>query len=395
MIRSTVSDRDTAARRHASATVGMVGAGQLARMAHQAAVSLGIHMLVLAASGDDPAVIAGAPARIGSPDDAGALAAFAAEVDVVTFDHEIVPTEHLEALVAAGHRVRPGPQALRMAQDKAHARRVFESAGLPGPAWRQVESVDDVIDFAAAHAWPVVLKAERGGYDGRGVVVADDVAAAAEVLAGGGVWIAEAHVPIARELAVVVARRPGGERVVYPVVETHQRRGMCHEAEMPADVPAGVAAAAVDLAVAVVEAIDGVGVIAVEMFLDTSGRLLINEVALRPHNSGHATIEGSVTSQFENHLRAVLDWPLGDTAMTGPVAAMVNVVGESDGAPLAPLAGALALPGARVHLYGKAARPDRKLGHVTVVGDDRTAVLDAARRAAERLVAPSEGGSDG
>ena len=271
MIRSTVTDRDTAARRHASAVVGMVGAGQLARMAHQAAVSLGVHLVVLAASGDDPAVIAGAPARIGSPDDAEALIAFATEVDVVTFDHEIVPTEHLEALVAAGHRVYPRPEALRMAQDKAHARRVFESAGLPGPAWRQVRSVDDVADFAATHTWPVVLKAERGGYDGRGVAVVHDADAARQVLDGGGAWIAEAHVPIAKELAVVVARRPGGERVTYPVVETHQRDGMCHEAEMPADIPDGVADAARDLAAAVVETIDGVGVIAVELFLDTSG----------------------------------------------------------------------------------------------------------------------------
>ena len=383
MMRSVVEDRGGASRRRASAVVGMVGGGQLARMSLQAAISLGVHLEVLAASADDPAVLAGASSRIGDPSDLGALLDLAADVDVVTFDHELVPPEHLRSLEAAGHRVHPSSEAMFLAQDKAAARGSLAALGVAIPPWEEVRTADEVASFAARHGWPVVLKAARGGYDGRGVVVAGDLSQAAATLDGNR-WVAEAHVDLAMELAVVVVRRPSGEVVAYPVVETVQEDGMCREVVMPVTGP--VAAEATSVATSLVERIDAVGVVAVELFLDIRGRVLVNELALRPHNSGHPTIEANVTSQFENHLRAVLDWPLGDTAMVGRAAAMVNVVGSGDGAVAERLPRALAVAGAHPHIYGKEDRLGRKLGHVTVVGDDPVAVLAAAREAADRLM---------
>ncbi len=363
----------------------MVGAGQLARMTQRAAIDLGVHLTVLATSDDEPAVRAGASAVLGTADDPAAIRRLAGAVDVVTLDHELVDTGALASLAAHGVAVRPSPTALRVAQDKLVARETFASLGLPGPA-HAVASDDDAVDeLGRAHDWPLVAKARTGGYDGRGVVVVADRRALDTVLARGGEWIVEQRVPIALELAVILARRPGGETAVYPVVETLQRDGICHELLMPARVPPDVAARAVDIAMRVAEGIDAVGMLAVEQFVTDDGAVLVNEIAVRPHNSGHATIEGSATSQFTNHLRAVLDWPLGDTAMTAPFAATVNVLGVdgSDVAARVPIA--LEVPGAAVHLYGKASRPGRKIGHVTVLGDDAEVALGAAREAAAAL----------
>ncbi len=368
-----------------SARVGMVGAGQLARMTQRAAIDLGVALTVLAEDADAPAAAAGAGVEAGAPDDPAALDRLAARVDVVTFDHELVDGAALARMAARGVAVRPGPAALACAQDKLLARETFARLGLPGPAHAVASDEAGVAALAAAHGWPLVAKARRGGYDGRGVAVVADEEALAAVLARGGEWIVERCVPIAVEVAVVLARRPGGETAVYPVVETLQRDGICHELVMPARVPADVAARAVEVATALADGIDAVGVCAVELFVTSDGEVLVNEIALRPHNSGHATIEGAVTSQFHNHIRAVLDWPLGDTAMRAPVAATVNVLGADDGDVAARLPAALAVPGAHVHLYGKASRPGRKLGHVTVLGDDAEAALVAARRAARAL----------
>jgi 5-(carboxyamino)imidazole ribonucleotide synthase len=379
-----------------TARVGMVGAGQLARMTHRAAIDLGIHLEVLALREDEPAPLAGAPYQLGAPEDLAAMSALAEAVDVVTLDHELVPSAHLESLARAGHVVRPGPAALRFAQDKLHARRELARLGFPVPAFVDVGDVADVVGFAEAHGWPVVLKARVGGYDGRGVEVVDDADQAATALAAGGAWLAEAMVPIATEVAVVTARRPSGGHATYPVVETVQAGGICVELVMPARIHDEAAAAAIDLADRIADAIGVVGILAVELFITPDDEVVVNEVATRPHNSGHASIEGSTTSQFVNHLRAVLDWPLGDTSMRAPVAATVNLLGGPVPTDLAErLPRALEDPRVHVHLYGKEPRPGRKIGHVTVLGDDAEEALAAARRAADRLVAPMAPNEEG
>lgn len=368
-----------------SARVGMVGAGQLARMTQRAAIDLGVHLTVLALDDTEPAVLAGAAHVLGRPDDALALAALAALVDVVTLDHELVDATALDALAARGIAVRPSATALRVAQDKLIARETFAALGLPGPEHVLADDEQGVAELAERHGWPLVAKARTGGYDGRGVELVADQDALDRVLARGGAWIVEQRADIAMEVAVLIARRPTGEHVIWPVVETLQHDGICHELVMPARIDATTARRASDLAITVAEGIDAVGVLAVEMFITHAGDVLINEIALRPHNSGHATIEGTATSQFTNHLRAVLDWPLGSTTMLAPVAVTVNVLGLDDGDVAARLPAALALDGARVHLYGKASRRGRKIGHVTVLGDDADTALATARTAADIL----------
>ena len=380
---------DVPSARPATARVGMVGGGQLARMTHAAAIDLGIDLYVLAVHPDEPAPLAGAVTRLGSPDDLEALRAFAIEVDVVTLDHELVSDAGLAALAASGHPVRPSAAALLYAKDKLHARTELAALGLPVPPFASVDTVDDVAAFAAQHGWPVVCKATRGGYDGRGVEVVDGPDAAAAVLARGGRWMVEAHVDIAVEVAVVTARRPGGEHVTYPVVETVQQDGQLVELVQPARIAPEVAARAIALGTQVAEAVDGVGIVAVELFVGPDGAITLNELALRPHNSGHATIEAATTSQFHNHLRAVLDWPLGDTSLKAPAAALVNLLGPDGPDRIAErLPEALEVSEASVHLYGKASRPGRKIGHVTVLGDDAEVALSRAREVADLLVGP-------
>lgn len=364
----------------------MIGAGQLARMTQRAAIDLAVRLEVLAAGPDDPAAAAGTHHIIGPPDDREAIRLLAARNDVLTLDHELVPNTVLQELVDEGHAVVPDPEALVYAQDKLIANTRLADAGVPIARFRPVSKVSEVEEFASQHGWPVVLKAIRMGYDGRGVEIVGTADEAGEVLATGGPWLAEEMVDLAMELAVVVARRPSGDAVTYPVVETVQVDGICHELIMPARIDESVAHRAIELALDLAGGIGAAGIVAVEMFLTTAGDLLVNEFAMRPHNSGHATIEGSVTSQFHNHLRAVLDWPLGDTSMRAPAAAMVNILGagQSDLA-MRSLPAALEVPDASIHLYGKAERRGRKIGHVTALGEDADAALDTARRAADRL----------
>jgi 5-(carboxyamino)imidazole ribonucleotide synthase len=371
--------------------VGIVGAGQLARMTYQAGISLGLTARLLAGSASESAALVGRDVALGSPSSPGDLASFAAECDVMTFDHELVDAEGLAALERDGHRIRPGAATVALVQDKRRQRAELSRHGFPGPPYRLVATPETVDAFGAASGWPVVLKAARGGYDGRGVWVVQDGAAAREVLhraAGGAGMLVERWVPIEREVAVLVARRPVGEAVVYPVVETVQVDGICHELHIPAPLSSALAATARDLGRDIAEAIGVTGILAIEMFL-TQDRLLVNELAARPHNSGHFSIEGSVTSQFENHLRAVLDWPLGETALTAPAVATVNVLGRSTDDPHARLPQALAVPGLHVHLYDKPARPGRKLGHVTATGTDPAEVRARARTGAEILAGGS------
>jgi len=378
-----------------SGRVGMVGAGQLARMTQRAAIDLGVHLTVLATHEDDPAVAAGAAHRLGRADDPAALRRLAETVDVITLDHELVDAATLATLEAQGVPVRPSARALRVAQDKLMARETFAALGIPGPAHVVASDDEGVDELGRLHGWPLVAKARTGGYDGRGVEIVADRGELDTVLARGGEWIVEQHASIAREIAVLLARRPGGQSVVYPVVETLQRDGICHELVMPARIDATVAAEAVSIALRIAEGIDAVGILAVELFVTPDGDVLVNEIAVRPHNSGHATIEGCATSQFTNHLRAVLDWPLGATDLQSAVAVTVNVLGV-DGSDVATrVPAALSVEGARVHLYGKRSRPGRKIGHVTVLGDDVDVALAAARRAAAILLGTVGGGMDG
>ncbi|MCC6387608.1 MAG: 5-(carboxyamino)imidazole ribonucleotide synthase [Dehalococcoidia bacterium] len=370
----------------------MVGGGQLARMTYQAAIPLGVTLRVLSERADDGAALVSADVEIGSHTDLEALRRFAAGCDVVTFDHELAPPELLEKLAGEGHVLRPSPAAMRFAQDKLWQREQFGALGLPVPAHAVVATAEDVAAFATDHGgWPVVIKAARGGYDGRGVWVArspeDAARVVAEGSAGGLRLFAEAMVELEREVAVLIARRPGGESVVYPVVETVQADGMCRELVSPAPIDPSVAAHARNIAERIADGIGVTGIMAVELFVAKGGDVLVNEIATRPHNSGHHTIEGCVTSQFENHVRAVLDWPLGSTAPAAPAVVTVNVVGgASGGDPRANLPRALAVPGVHVHLYGKGPRPGRKLGHVTALGEDVSEVRERADRAAAILV---------
>ncbi|MDQ1614598.1 MAG: 5-(carboxyamino)imidazole ribonucleotide synthase, partial [Actinomycetota bacterium] len=306
--------------------VGVVGGGQLARMMAGPALELGITLRVLARDAGESAAQVVPGVDIGDETDLEALRRFAKTCDVLTFDHEHVPTEHLRVLEAEGIVVRPSAAALVHAQDKAVMRERLTDLGIPCPRWRLVASEADVTAFGAQVGWPVVLKTPRGGYDGKGVLLAADVADAGDWLARGEPLLAEERVEFQRELAVLVARSPHGQAAVWPVVETVQVDGVCREVLAPAAVAEEHAVAAQQAALHIAEGLDVHGVLAVEMF-DTAGGVLVNELAMRPHNSGHWTIEGSRTSQFEQHLRAVLDLPLGDTRMSARQVAMSNLLG--------------------------------------------------------------------
>lgn len=366
--------------------VGVVGGGQLARMMIPAAVELGIELRVLAETEGMSAALAAT--SVGDYRDAETVLAFAAGVDVVTFDHEHVPQEVLRALVDAGHAVHPGPDALRFAQDKRAMRERMAELGAPQPDWAPIDSASDLARFLADHGGVAVVKTATGGYDGKGVRVVRDAAEAADWLegaaAGGPRLLAEELVPFRRELAQLVARRPSGDAVVWPLVQTVQRDSICAEVLAPAPHAASIQPVVDDIARAIAEGLDVTGVLAVELFETDDGRVLVNELAMRPHNSGHWTIDGSVTSQFEQHLRAVLDLPLGSTAILAPASVMVNVIGgPASGAMADRYASALAShPDVKVHSYAKATRAGRKVGHVTAIGDDMDEVAYRARAAA-------------
>jgi 5-(carboxyamino)imidazole ribonucleotide synthase len=378
--------------------VAMIGGGQLARMTHQAAVSLGQSLRVLATTPDESAALVAADVRLGNHRSLDDLRAVAAGATVLTFDHEHVPTEHLRALEAEGHRVAPGPAALVHAQDKLVLRRALADAGEPQPAWVEARTVHEVTAFADEVGWPVVLKTPRGGYDGKGVFVVDGPDQVADLLERHGALLAEEVVAMVRELSAQVARSPFGQVAVWPVVETVQRDGVCTEVLAPAPgLDESLATAAQELAVRIADRLGVVGMLAVELF-QTGDSVLVNELAMRPHNSGHWTIEGALTSQFEQHLRAVLDYPLGSTAMTAPVAVMANVLGGAAaaedwaGPPLDERVHHLMAhwPDVKLHWYGKGQRPGRKLGHVTALGEEleevRARAVAAARYLADGVV---------
>jgi 5-(carboxyamino)imidazole ribonucleotide synthase len=372
--------------------VGMVGAGQLARMTAAAAVGLGIRFRVLAAAPDESAAQVCADTVLGDYRSTSDLLAFAAGCDVVTFDHEHVPQAQLEALEQAGHMVRPGAAALRFTQDKLSMRERLADLGVPCPRFEPVPALADVVAFAEHAGWPVVLKAVSGGYDGRGVWLCGSPAEAAEVLSHGLQLLAEEFVPFERELAVLVARSPSGHGSVYPVVQSVQRDGICVEVLAPAPGLSEVTALdAQQLGLELARELDVTGLLAVELFQTRTGGLLVNELAMRPHNTGHWTIDGARTSQFEQHLRAVLNLPLGTPRPTAPVAVMANILGGTDPDLYGKLNHVMAADTAlKVQLYGKPMRPGRKVGHVTALGSDVAQVRKRARRAANYLATGTE-----
>ncbi len=366
--------------------VGIVGGGQLARMMIAPAVELGIEVRVLAEQADMSAQLAAT--AVGDYRDLDTVAAFAADVDVVTFDHEHVPQDVLRALVDAGVAVHPGPVALRFAQDKLQMRARLDELGMPQPDWAAFSDEAGLQAFLDAHGGRGVVKTPRGGYDGKGVRVVSDAGEAADwigELTAGDSLLVEELVEFSRELAQQVARRPSGELVSYPVVETVQRDGVCAEVLAPAPSASDrLTAVAARIGATIAEGLGVTGMLAVELFETVDERLLVNELAMRPHNSGHWSQDGAVTGQFEQHLRAVLDLPLGDAAPRQPWAVMVNILGGPvDGALTDRLPAALAAhPAVKVHTYGKAPRPGRKVGHVNATGDDLDAVAYEARGAA-------------
>ncbi|MFN4000539.1 5-(carboxyamino)imidazole ribonucleotide synthase [Microcella sp.] len=363
------------------AVVGVIGGGQLARMMIPAAVALGVELRVLAEAPDASARLAATV--VGDYRDTATVLAFAEGCDAITFDHEHVPQEVLRALTAAGAAVRPGADALLYAQDKLAMRERLAGLGVPQPDWARVETAEALGGFLADHGGRAVVKTPRGGYDGKGVRVVDDAHAADDWLAAGPVLVEEL-VRFERELAQLIARRPSGEAVPWPLVETVQRGGVCAEVIAPApQATDAVERAAAEIATTVAHGLGVTGVLAVELFQATDGRVLVNELAMRPHNSGHVTIEGSTTSQFEQHLRAVLDWPLGSTAPRAPWGVMINVFGSLPDAQIAAALGHQ--PDAKVHAYGKGARAGRKAGHVTVIGDDLDDTVYRARAAASHF----------
>ncbi|MFS8200723.1 5-(carboxyamino)imidazole ribonucleotide synthase [Streptomyces sp. CWNU-52B] len=380
--------------------VGMVGGGQLARMTHEAGIPLGIRFKLLSDTPQDSAAQVVSEVVVGDYRDLGTLRAFARGCDVITFDHEHVPTEHLRALEADGIPVRPGPDALVHAQDKGVMRAKLTEIGVPCPRHRIVSGPADVVAFAAeglpggaggeeaeGGGFPVVLKTVRGGYDGKGVWIVRSAADAEEPFRAGVPVLAEEKVDFVRELAANVVRSPHGQAVAYPVVESQQVDGVCDTVIAPAPgIADALALRAEELALRIAKELGVVGHLAVELFETRDGRILVNELAMRPHNSGHWTQDGAITSQFANHVRAVLDLPLGDPRPRAPWTVMVNVLGGDYPDMYAAYLHCMARdPQLKIHMYGKDVKPGRKVGHVNTYGDDLDDVLERARHAAGYL----------
>ena len=371
--------------------VGVIGGGQLARMMTVPALNLGLEIKVLAEAAGSSAELA--TTMVGDYNTLAVVREFARTVDVITFDHEHVPISVLEALEAEGVIVQPPSRALAFAQNKLHMRQKLGVLGLPMPAWAEIHDAASLEDFIAANGGVAILKTPIGGYDGKGVRVVRSSSDAKDWLANlaeyGGSLLAEEKVDFVRELAQLSARTPSGEFVPWPLVETIQENGVCSVVLAPAPgASAETLATTADIANSVAQSLGVTGVLAVEMFEARDGRILINELAMRPHNSGHFSIEGSVTSQFEQHLRAVLDLPLGSTTSRAAHAVMVNLLGVDDKNNFVQaLDKALAAhPNAKVHNYGKGARAGRKMGHVTVLADSSELALAEARGAAAVLL---------
>ncbi|MGI8458451.1 MAG: 5-(carboxyamino)imidazole ribonucleotide synthase [Propionibacteriaceae bacterium] len=378
-----------------SFVVGIIGGGQLARMLYEASIGLGIAVRLLAEGPDVSAATVVHDVTVGDYTDPGTVRDFAAGCDVITFDHEHVPTAILRDLQAAGVAVRPGPDALVHAQDKVVMRDRLSAAGVPCPVYRVVADPASLVAFGDEIGWPVIAKTSRGGYDGKGVWKLDGPSQAAEPFAdlGDGVQVlAEEYVAFTRELSALVVRSPSGQAAAYPVSESVQRDGVCVETTTPAPgLTAEQSVAAQQLALGVAHELGVVGLLAVELMERVDGSVVVNELAMRPHNTGHWSIDGAHTSQFENHLRAVVDLPLGDPSTRAPWTVMTNVLGGT----VADLPSALLHCFARdrrvrVQLYGKQVKPGRKVGHVTTYGPDLNDTRQRARHSAGYLMGDAD-----
>ncbi len=364
--------------------VGVLGAGQLARMMAEAASALGIQLRVFAQSSSDSAALVVADTTVGELTDLAAVFKFAQTVDVITLDHELVPVETLAHLTANGITVFPTSSAMEYAADKSAMRARLSQISAPMPKWSLVANSAAAAEFAASVSFPLIAKSPRGGYDGRGVWVIHDASEFSDLTYP---VLLEEKVQFKRELSALVVRSPHNQAVVYPIVETVQQDGICTQVLAPApNLPTDRAAQAQQLALQIAAELDVIGVLAVELFDTGSGALLVNELAMRPHNSGHWTQDGAVTSQFENHLRAVLDLPLGSPTMTAPAVVMGNILGGSHPDLHRGLLHCLARdPELKVHLYGKQVKPNRKVGHINLVGADLADLRDRIAHATDFL----------
>ena len=372
-------------------TIGVLGGGQLGKMMAAEAVRMSVNVRLLSPKDAGP-MQAYAGARTGDWTDPAVLRDFGADCDVITVESEWAPAAEADDALGDDTAVRPTPHTLSLIKDKGVQKQHLAEAGCPVPAFERCETVDAAVEAAQSFGYPVVLKQYRGAYDGYGNATVDSDTELREAwpdLAAEDGLLVETFAAFTRELAVQVARRPGGEQAVYPVAYTEQRDHRCHAVEVPAGVDAAVAEKARSVAQRAVDAVDGVGLVAVELFEMPDGRVLVNELAPRPHNTGHYSIEGCHTSQFENHVRAILDWPLGSTALRAPHAVMVNVLGTREGTPARAdtLPDALAVEGATPHIYGKPdVRPGRKMGHVTALGTDPKDTRARAEQAADAIL---------
>lgn len=380
-------------------TLGIIGGGQLARMIYEASIGLGLDVRLLAEGPDVSAAKVVHDVTVGDYTDPQVVRDFVSTVEVITFDHEHVPTSLLRELQDAGIAVRPGPDALVYAQDKALMRaRLGTELGLPCPSWRICRDASELKAFGDEIGWPIIAKESRGGYDGHGVWKLDSpddaqlpFAESLAVSAGERVEIiGEEFVDFIRELSVIVVRHPDGQIACYPVSETVQSNGICVETTTPApDMSPAEQENIQQIGATIAQELGVVGLLAVELMQRPTGEVVINELAMRPHNTGHWSIDGAVTSQFENHLRAVAGLPLGDTSLRQPWCTMRNVLGGSRDDLTAELAH-LDDGGLKVQLYGKSMRPGRKVGHVTSYGDDCADVQHRARRAAAYLMGETD-----
>ncbi len=371
-------------------TLGILGGGQLGKMLAQAALRMGVDVRLLSPKAAGP-MQPFAGAETGDWTDPDVLRAFAEGCDAVTVESEWAPGDELAEVLPEKTALWPSPETVHLIRHKGRQKAKLREAGLPVPEFERCATLDGALRAAEAFGYPVVCKKYEGSYDGYGNATAhgaDDLRAAWDDLAAEDGLMVERFAEFERELSVLIARRADGEAVAYPVAYTEQRDHRCHAVVVPAEIRAEVAEEAQRVARAAVEAVEGVGITAVELFEMPGGTVQINELAPRPHNTGHYTIEGCHTSQFENHVRAVLGWPLGDPGLRAPSAVMVNILGHRDGSPPRTdgLAEALAVPGASVHIYGKPdVRPTRKMGHVTATGTDPAAVRQRAEDAAAAI----------
>jgi 5-(carboxyamino)imidazole ribonucleotide synthase len=374
-------------------TIGILGGGQLARMTAYAAFRLGVRVHIMERYLGSPAGEIAHKEVIGDPSDHDLLLSFASECDVVTLESEFINEEHLAVLEKGGHRLFPRAHSVGQIQDKLVQKQTLLDAAVPVAPFAPADTDEDAIRFAEAHGYPFLLKARRGGYDGYGnatVTSPEGIAAAREQITRGDTSIdlyCEAFVNFTSELAVMIIRGIDGAEVTYPVVETVQQNHICHYVTAPAMIDTATADAALAYACRSVEAIDGVGTFGVELFLTASGGLLVNEMAPRPHNSGHYTIEGCVTSQFENHVRAVMGLPLGSSELRAPAVAMANILGRADeSGTVKNYHEILAEPRVHLHIYGKqTSRTGRKMGHVTALAATAEEALRVARVTEERV----------